>query len=118
MPETMTERAWRVDSLGTQAAAGERHEADTPCDSATAALGPAHASAAGRFKESRFMGRCTDVVRTWAKTAFERLGVQTRRFEAVLHEFTSMIETTHNPVALKMAPCARWSDWFRRIASN
>jgi diguanylate cyclase (GGDEF)-like protein len=103
MPETMTERAWRLDSVGAHPAASDTYKADATPEAVTVSIDSASGPIAARSEGARFIERWRSSLQTWTTMRLERLGLQTSRFEDVVHEFTGVIEAADNPVALETA---------------
>ena len=103
MPETMTDRTWRVDSTGSEPAVSDVRAADATSDTVNSTADSAGRPRSGTLDEGRFIERWNDWVRMWARTRLERFGVQTLDFEMVLHEFTALIASADNALAVTRA---------------
>ena len=106
MPETMPNaRAWRLDPVGAHPASSEMDEMARFRRPAPA---PGRVIAAGgplttKPKPGSLLRQWHQVVRTWGRERLKGLGGRAARFEAALHDFTGIIETAENPVAVEAA---------------
>ncbi len=102
----MTERAWRLDSVGAHSVPSEIEEAaQVNPRLSTAPIEPAGRPAGderGRMAAG-FLGRCNQLVRAWASVQYRRLRNQTESFEAGLHDWVGTIQTAHDSRCVEAA---------------
>jgi diguanylate cyclase (GGDEF)-like protein len=100
----MTERTWRLDTVGALPATRDiKEDAEHAVRPNSAPMVSAHGPSPPLPTAARFLGRWNQAVRSWAAERIKRFGDGGARFEDLIHELSAIIATTDDPVAVEAA---------------
>jgi diguanylate cyclase (GGDEF)-like protein len=98
---TMTERTWRFDSVGVRHGSNDRNDSADPSAGSHRTPEELGAESEPNHASFGFVRQWTRTVNRWLHGKFEGVVGNGVNFEDILHEFSTIIETTDRPEAVQ-----------------